>query len=88
MPATAQVGSSSYSWTYDADLRRVKFVSPTEATLYLASGDKLLVERVTAGGVTEERHQIYANGLPVAQHTEPPRFSKRLRGLSHAAIGS
>jgi RHS repeat-associated protein len=88
MPATAQVGASSYSWAYDADFRRVKFVSPTETTLYLASGDKLLVERVTSGGVTEERHQIYANGLPVAQYTTRTAGAAETRFLYRDQLGS
>jgi RHS repeat-associated protein len=88
MPATAQVGASSYSWAYDADLRRVKFVSPAEITLYLAAGDKLLVEKVSAGGVTEERHQIYANGLPVAQHTTRTAGAAETRFLYRDQLGS
>jgi RHS repeat-associated protein len=88
MPATAQVGASAYSWAYDADLRRVKFVSPAETTLYLAAGDKLLVERVTAGGVTEERHQIYASGLPVAQYTTRTVGGADTRFLYRDQLGS
>lgn len=70
MPASVQVGGNAYSWLYDPDRRRVKYSMPLETTIYVAADTSLLFEKVTSGGVTQQRHYVYANGKAVAQYTQ------------------
>lgn len=71
LPTSIQQGASIYSWTYDADQERVKFVSPTQTKVYLRGAGRVLFEKVTlSSGVVESRSLIYAGEKLFAQFTQ------------------
>lgn len=88
MPASVQVGSNAFSWQYDADLLRVKYVTPSKSTVYVAGGESVLVENVTSGGVTHQRHYIYANGKAIAQYTTHSTGTSDTRYFYRDHLGS
>lgn len=88
MPATAQVGTSSYTWSYDADQARVKYVTPSDTTIYVGSGPQLFLEKVIQAGVTEQRHHIYVNGRAVAQYTQRSAGASDTRYFYRDHLGS
>jgi len=68
MPNVITAGAWNYTWDYDADNNRVKYVSPNEMHLYFGRKNKLLFEAIYRS-TTDQLHVIYANGAPVAEYT-------------------
>lgn len=89
MPAAVTIGANSYSWVYDADLQRVKYVTPTETTRYVGTGEGIDMEyQVAPGGAYEFRHFIRVGNRIVAIYVSGPAGPINTYYISRDHLGS
>jgi RHS repeat-associated protein len=86
-PNVITAGAWTYTWQYDADNNRAKYVSPSETRLYFGQGSLLMYQRIY-GTTTDERHLIVANGVAVAQYTTRSSGASDTRYFYRDALGS
>jgi RHS repeat-associated protein len=91
LPSSIQMGSVSYSWTYDADRARVKMVNAGVSTkIYIRpQGQSIAFEKTTyASGLVEQKNLVFALGKPVAQYTQRSSGTNDMRYLYVDHLGS
>ena len=90
LPASIQANGGTYTWTYDADHRRMYCTSPSQVVYYVRdrAGRPLYETHSYSNGIYDVRYMVYAGGRIVAQFMQGTTGPANWRYFAYDSLGS